>query len=66
MRHHTSQLARDGAVDSFRDSEVCWKENIKVALMNLGIVSQLILDNHGLQEPTKGVVTGTIFLWYRV
>lgn len=66
MRHHTSQLARDGAVDRFRDSEVCWEEDIKVALMNLRAVSLSIWGNHGLQEPTKGVVTGTIFLWYRV
>ncbi len=35
VQHHPRQFARDGAVDIFDDGEVCWEENVEVALLNL-------------------------------
>ena len=44
MRHDTGQLACDGTVDGFCDLEICGEQNIKVALVNLGLVSILTLS----------------------
>ena len=35
MQHHPRQLASDGAVDVFDDGEICWEEDVEIALLDL-------------------------------
>lgn len=35
MREHARQLARNGLVNALNDREICGKEDVKVALVNL-------------------------------
>lgn len=55
MRHNTSQLARDGAVDGLCDAEICWEKNIEVSLMNLCDLSLPIFNDSGLHSLPRGL-----------
>lgn len=73
MRHDACELAGNGTVYVLHNGEVGWEKYIKVALMDLLVVSlsvskipfwaEIARTENGL---TRGVVTGTVRLLYLV
>ena len=66
MGHDASELPRDGSIDGLCDPEVGGEEDVKVALVDLVVVS-FVDERDGIEsgDLTRGVVTGTIRRLYR-